>query len=283
MSMRTLVQLFGIRRSGNHTIVNWLKQNSLPDSTDKLVVHYNSVSSPHPKDSWPTDPEELIKYFKVDSLTSNGLVILSYEDEFLERATRLPTVVEAKKLFPDARVLTVMLIRDPFNMLASRMQKLRSLREDEATGAARFLSIPLEKVTEIWRSYAREYLERTQVLGDSTRINFNEWFQNHRYRDELLSSMFGGIQNRDLGIDEVPIFGGGSSFEGSTFDGRGSQMIIMDRWKLFVDDSGYRALFKDSEITELSEQIFGHISGTEILSGSRSTIEGALSVSKERR
>jgi len=42
-------------------------------------------------------------------------------------------------------------------------------------------------------------------------------------------------------------------------------MDVLNRWRLFAEDSFYRQLLDNQELREYSERIFGHIPGTEVL------------------
>lgn len=265
--MRTLVHFFGLRRSGNHAVINWLAKNALPESEDKLVIHHNSVYSAHPLDTRPKDPRELARSIKVESASTNALVILSYEDCSLELQSTLGRVFEDEVVFDASQARTALILRDPFNTFASRLQKARQLRDmDNSTPVWPEVFVPDPKeVGALWKTYAAEYLGLSSRLGRSIKINFNQWVSDRSYRRELLRENFGVSPSSDDGISEVPHFGKGSSFDGLSYDGRAQEMEVLDRWKLFVGDPEYLEFFSDPEIYDLSELVFGHISGTEVL------------------
>lgn len=66
-----------------------------------------------------------------------------------------------------------------------------------------------------------------------------------------------GLRFSDLGLEEVLEFGPGSRFEGTSFDGRGSKMAVLERYKRFEDEARYRSLVDDRELVSLSEESFG--------------------------
>ena len=115
------------------------------------------------------------------------------------------------------------------------------------------------------KEIAYEKTEHPWKEGDAIKINFNEWVQSRTYRDNLVRLVSQGVENPDIGLDEVPEFGKGSSFDGLVYQSRGQEMQVGDRWQAFTGDPEYKALFEDPEIFSLSEQIFGHIKGTEVL------------------
>ena len=48
------------------------------------------------------------------------------------------------------------------------------------------------------------------------------------------------------------------------YDGKADKMKVLERWKHFVDNEIYKDIFKDKELVELSNAIFGETPGTEI-------------------
>jgi hypothetical protein len=85
------------------------------------------------------------------------------------------------------------------------------------------------EIVALWKSYAREYLGRTNVLGDKVTINYNRWVTDKGYRDVLLREQFGREENLDIGIDEVSSHGSGSSFDKLSYAGRGTEMETQAR------------------------------------------------------
>lgn len=105
-------------------------------------------------------------------------------------------------------------------------------------------------------------------------INYNEWVVNKNYRDAFLREHFCRRENFDIGIDEVSTHAGGSSFDRLTYSGRAAKMDTNSRWRYFLENTFYRDLFADRELQYLSQEIFGHISGTEVLYDRFHGIEG---------
>lgn len=122
----------------------------------------------------------------------------------------------------------------------------------------------------MWKSYAREAV---QGLDNGIFVNFNKWAIDKEYRQELCAQI--GVEFNDLGIDEVPANGGGSSFEKMKHQNRGSNMRIFERWREFIKDDGYqgkrleryKTIFRDQEIIELSDKLFGQIAELPLIIG----------------
>lgn len=60
---------------------------------------------------------------------------------------------------------------------------------------------------------------------------------------------------------------GGSSFDRLAMQNRANHMKVLERWKAYADDPNYASIFEDQTLVELSSRIFGHIHGTEHLTG----------------
>jgi hypothetical protein len=63
--------------------------------------------------------------------------------------------------------------------------------------------------------------------------------------------------NRDIAINHVPKFGSGSTFDDDSYAGRGSQMKVLERWKILAKDSRYLELIEmhKDEFDDISENI----------------------------
>ena len=84
-----------------------------------------------------------------------------------------------------------------------------------------------------------------------------------------------GLTWNDKSLNKVARWGivtWGDSFDGMEYDGKASQMKVLERWKNFKDDPFYLSLFNDRELVELSETIFGHLPETELLVRNKSRI-----------
>lgn len=62
-----------------------------------------------------------------------------------------------------------------------------------------------------------------------------------------------GIPPGDAGLDEVPHYGHGSSFDGKELNGSARQMDVLNRWKAFSDDPGFRSFMADPQVSALTE------------------------------
>jgi hypothetical protein len=153
----------------------------------------------------------------------------------------------------------VLILRDPFNLLAS---VLRSRRQDNSLAGAP----AVERARRIWKAYAREFVGRSSFFRNPTLVSYNEWFVSEDTRRALADRL--GLTSADQGLEKVAEWGPaawGASFDGLSKDGRASQMGVLERWKQYAEDPVYVSQFQDDELWDLSEIIFGEISGTQSL------------------
>lgn len=157
-----------------------------------------------------------------------------------------------ERFVPVKNAQCILVIRDIFNFIASRVKSGRELTvEDLAENNVRLAS-----TIELWKTYAREYLGITNYLPQKVSVNFNKWFTDCGYRKNL-SKMF-CVDREILNWDTVSTYGGGSSFDNQNINA--SQMKVLERWREYENIAAYRNLFQnDMELVSLSERIFGKI------------------------
>lgn len=228
---KRLIYWFGMMRCGNHAVMEWLfaqiKGNISRQNNCKLGAKINFIP----------------KNIKSDNM------FITYEDKILNFSK---SFCKNADVLGKRKVYNVIVIRDPFNLFASRfVKRLKRQRQ----------SLPPVK---LWKHYAYEYLGITNYIPNKILINYNLWFSNIKYRKRL-SKKF-GVKFTDKGKDKVPRHGHGSSFDFRNYDGRGSEMDVLNRWRNLIGNEKYASIF-DDEVIELSEKIFGKIPGTEKIQG----------------
>jgi hypothetical protein len=175
----------------------------------------------------------------------------SYEDHRLSR--QLLRIADSNRSYyfdPPADRFDLLVLRDPLNLFASRLRA-------GYTGARRN---DRYNQSDLWLTYAEEYLGKTQSLGPSkVLVSYNRWCSDEAYRKNLVQYL--GLEFSDAGFNEVPVYGGGSSFEGRKMNGQASTMDTRDRWKHFVDNDVFIAYFHDPRILKTSMKIFGKTEG----------------------
>lgn len=225
------VAVVGLMRSGLHAIATWL---AAQDPVRSFFI--NDVLAKEWKSS-PFGPEGLPEECKY--------IVYTMEDVTLKEAKK--RLFEARRVLPVYRQepTWVVVLRDPYNTFASRLKYTGTLHK------GRGLS---KEALEAWKTLARSYLS-TRILYT---VNFNRWFDNLGYRACLSKTLNLSRLFRDVQRQYVSEYGLGSSFDGMKYQGRASQMRVLDRWKEYWNDATFRNFF-DKETREISDTLFGKV------------------------
>jgi len=293
------VRAYGLMRSGNHAIIEWI-QNQYPG---QITCFLNNIKhgdhDPYTNYSQrvltgidgPIDTEVLRTMKK-------RLLIYSYEDrqelEFNQnnilKSIFQPDFEKNRQYYlgTSRHQFDMLIIRDPFNFFASRLKLL------QVRGPQGGVSDP-GLILQNWKTLAREALILAQDPQPGKIVaNFNRWVADHNYRKDLSQRLMGSFN--DSSIDKIPQFGGGSSFRDSDkltmsmilanwkkllnvrrytrfghywkrFTAPNNENKLFERWKHFAEDENFLKLVLDNELIELSKELFGEIPGTpELLS-----------------
>lgn len=246
------IRIVGLRRTGNHGIINWIRKQHAGK-----VWHLNNITTernPYRVLYLHYKKEHLNREAKGNSVKKDCL-LYSFEDYPLEKIVRGGLEKKHDLYLGKSRErYDVLILRDPFNLFASRIKKnYMNVKDENWT------------IVDLWISYAREYLGETDYLkNNKVVVNYNRWATDIEYRQHIASQL--KVEFSDAGINDVKSEGGGSSFDRTSFQGQANKMDVLNRWKIFSDDPSYRALLKNNrELIDYSERIFGHIPGTEVL------------------
>lgn len=231
---KTIYRVAGLRRSGNHAVLNWMLAQ-MPGLTC-----FNNNQQNHP-------PENTGLKRAVMHGTGRYNLVIGHEDQPLEIFT---APLKRSWYGGMKRHFDVLILRDPYNWLASRYAWQEELgqrfREDENYR---------QQLIAQYKAYARLFGE-WQKAGwpEKIALNYNRWAVEREYRRALAKRL--DLRFTDRGRDKVSIHGQGSSFDGQKYHGRGSEMPVLERWQQFQDDPFFRNLF-DEELKEVGERFFG--------------------------
>ncbi|NER06925.1 MAG: hypothetical protein F6K17_32260 [Okeania sp. SIO3C4] len=259
------IRVVGMKRTGNHAIINWVKSqhngevgfiNNVLANQNPYRYKYENLQDKFPEHKWAIEHN---RQQAKGNFIKRDCLIYSYEDFPLEQiASDKFERNHDLYLGKSATRYDLLIIRDPFNLIASRLKT--------SSKVPYFLSVnsPNKTMIDLWLDYAKEYLGETNYLKhNKVCVNYSQWFTDIEYRRNIADKL--QMEFSDAGIDKVTSFGGGSSFEGKEFDGKATSMDVLNRWQKVADNPRYRKLFNNQEIFEYSERIFGHIPGTESL------------------
>ncbi len=226
--------IHAVQRSGSHAIINWLAlqvEQEVRLVNDALTVNqavpeYGLLGYKASPVSTPPEIQTLI-------CGTEDLLIAEAKAGLEQHALTLG-------LHHTNPRQEVVIIRDPFNLFASRLAYPARGFQLSRTG---------DDVVACWKDHARAVLEGT-MYG----INYNHWCENLAYRQEVSAKFTDTFD--DTGREMVYTQGGGSSFHGIEYNGRASEMPTSHRWKHYSKEWWFDVLF-DSEVRELARELFG--------------------------
>jgi hypothetical protein len=237
---RVEIRMFGMRRSGNHMAALWLAHHF-----ESPVWFVNNVSSFEVPEVRQEDAEGVYapSVFRspigVDRFweMEKDVLVHTYEDYWLNSLRYGANKVVVGESATEHDVLVV---RDPFNLFSSRM----FIHGDV---------VPMDKpVVALWKQYLHEALGDTRFLKRKVVVDYNRLVASPEYRRSVEARM--GLSASDSGLDRV--YGIGSSFDGTTYDGRAAEMRTMERWTAYASHPWYHGLF-DTEVMDLAVRMWG--------------------------
>jgi hypothetical protein len=195
---------WGQQRSGHHAVIEWLFQ-------DKQYIHYNNAK---------VSNNFVIAH---DIIGKNGCKIVSFEGKI------------KFKIKNDAQKILV--IRNPYNMYASRLKMKRESKKFNLKSWSNCLR-PDE-----WINHAEEFLQLNNCYF-TDKICYDFWLSNENYREKL---------KQKYNLDKIEIqekissFGGGSSFTESK--------DFLNRWQEFQKDAEFIRILENKKIKILWQEI----------------------------
>ena len=227
-----LYMVYGMKRSGNHAVINWIQ------SQEKFLFFNNLIPIGPILAGDRTMPESQdFEEFVRSKIRSVGLrrrlrqllhagidavagkpcryVMASLEDHDV-------TVQPFHGVLPP--VTNVLILRDPGNLFASRLRKAATRNKP---AYPRNLGDAMDRLVSHWKSHAREFLGDTAHLTGKVPISFESWFISEEYRKSTSERL--GLEYKETEISDVSRVGGGSSFDGTDYDGNAQEMSVLNR------------------------------------------------------
>jgi hypothetical protein len=263
--------VLGLQRSGNHAVIHWLlaqtrgdahfisdiRAGANPYKTMQEFEHYRDGRRIHQQNLWTDEDRAAFAAGPYGGeLTGNwrprDTVLYNFEDQPPARVAapefteRLPGWIG-----PSRRRIWVMILRDPFNLFASRLHAGRRL-----TGIKN-----MDRLRDLWTRYARRFRNWERAgAPDRVAVNFSRWHVSRRYRRALAERL--GVAFTDAGRQEVPEFLG-SSFDAYAYAGRAAEMRVNRRWESALSSPVFETLTADAEAMALARDLFGDVPGVD--------------------
>lgn len=261
------IRLIGMSRSGNHALLQWILAQA--EGRTCFLNAAEGKSNPfltaRPIDTgqccWTNIQDFDLLAEQQGRHCRKDYLIFSHEDGYLRRSCSADYEAQHDAFVGHSRRrIDVLILRDPFNLFASRRKQLWNLLTPKTT-------------VKVWKQHAREFLGRTRHLRhNSVFVSYNRWCTDKPYRRQIAESL--GLTFTDAGRNDIWPCNGGSSFDGHAYHGRAGAMKVFDRWRHYADDPSFRAMF-DAEVCTLSDEIFGTLPGSEVLRSQAEAVAGA--------
>lgn len=246
-----LLHVISLRRAGQHLLVKlvegWLAATGLGG------VHVNDVdnnlSFRHP------DRREWTAKKVLEKGVGRHTVVTNYED--YPFSYRYGSSVYAGLQATGIASRDVLLVRDYPNLVATRMMRL--IAAEQAGKPHKFSLFSLIHGRDIWIDHAKTAL--CPDKDGSLVVLYNRLVrrdvQGVGYREKLAAEL--GLMASDAGLDHVPDFGGGSSFDGRNFDGDPAKMKVLSRWHALPPEhhGWFLDVINDPEVDTLNRELFG--------------------------
>ncbi len=229
-----------MRRSGNHAIIQWILAQS-----EGVTEFFNDASPEAPYAKTPV-------YGNWESPKSPShitLSVVSYEDRSFEilRACEKKFVQQRTP----AQKIELLIVRDPFNMFASRLHSpyIKAWRPAYICG----LTAP-----QLAEDYIEAYLCQHFPKDPLKRLitaNFNQWMTDSSYRKCLADSL--NLPFSDKGMEKLSHYGGGSSFDGKS--GQPNRMVFDERWRQYMDNRTFVSQLRRKTFLTFTKKAFPKI------------------------
>jgi hypothetical protein len=244
------IRLIGLKRSGNHAVLNWIRGQE----QDAYFLNNVGVSTSPFRHFHLHFPQKNFREEAWGKFKHKNCFLYSYEDHSIAKITE-PKYEKKHDLYVGKSNYRydVLILRDPFNLMASRLKK-------------GFLSVKTQgmSLVDMWIEYAKEFIGETSYLNNKkVVVNYNQWFADISYRQKIAANL--DLEFSDVGLNYVSSYGGGSSFEQQNLSGNAQEMDVTNRWKLFLDNNEFLTLIKNDELLYYSEKIFGTLPDTELI------------------
>lgn len=253
--------LHGMKRSGNHGLINWIKGQDDAKLYNNIVpiTDYIAKGIPFPAGKTVRQWEkhvlrrQLKKHLKAGEFKSlvteviepKKIKIFSMEDHRLDYRPILDLPINSTN---------ILLIRDAKNLFASRIKKAFKLNIPESY--PKQLDQHFERILSTWKEHAYEFIGETNKLGtDTVKLSFNRWYSDKEYRESLSNKL--SLTFSDNGFKNISGIGGGSSFDSTNYNGNPQNMKVLDREKSLTSSemSLLKEIMSDKEVISLNKAI----------------------------
>ena len=242
----------GMHRTGHHPVAIWLlhQQQGISDFSINTLTQWLflikngselSVLANNPIKTGPNEHPDKLKFPDLMWDIKPDLLISTHEREKL---TEVAYAHSESPVFVDKPRLVVVL-RDFRNWVASCV---KMAQRDNKPIDMLIDSIDID-------TYA-DHLDWYSPVGSIVFVKYNQWVKDPKYRQDLAERL--GLHFTDAALDQLSIFGDGSSFDGMKYLKNASAMNVTQRYKEMETNPTYRAILADNkDLLQESDYILG--------------------------
>jgi len=237
-----VITFVGLSRSGQNAALAWI---------------LDQVNDPK---CWCRMRPNDIEYCNIqtgDINIHNRAIVTSFE---MKRLKNINNRIKSENYFHADKHVSIIILRDFFNWAASLTKYWSNVPLKNRSPNRRV------NFVKTWKTYAREFLNITNILPDKIPLNYNTWCDSKEYR-QTISTKFGDHYS-DKTLETVALSGifmtpggAGSSFDRFKHQGRASEMLVKHRWMQMSNNDVYRnwvdEFMLDDECISLFTSIYG--------------------------
>lgn len=244
--------VLAMKRSGHHLFIDWACRG-LAD-----VAHHNFCRFRRRGLRLAIVPRHgRLLVFRDGQKTHDRHLETADYDRLCRKHARLPQIYsfEEVELEPDvARLMRhpsvrpIVLIRDPYNCLASQIKSGRMSDERYDRKLARY------------KEQLRWALDRRHAAPGQPIVSYNRFVTQPDYRAAIADAYGIELDRAEFAMRSVPDFGRGSTYSGLDWSPDLAQNV-MKRWQTVVDHPIFRRVLDDAELPGLTRALFAESVG----------------------
>lgn len=239
------ISVFGLMRTGNHAICSWIAGHfSTGVSFITDVKRYSKF------ESYLINPQMMSnRIYKEKWVNNSHLTKAPFIHDYQDY---IPKKEEIESYKTEGKKFCVVILRDPFNLYASRLKMAQA-------GYATWPDCGIDFIS-CWKNLAKFFFKKEEMIGDAVLIpiNYNQWFSSGNYRRDIEKKF--GFEKSEAYLNSVAKTTDiGSSFDGNNFNGKAQEMPVLERWREFPNHPKFMSFLEDEEMTLFIKKLFPEI------------------------